>query len=176
MDSINSIGEIPTANKKLAQEVMDRVTKIHLGEAFEGKFYLAFAYKDHENVDTKHITHTYCGELDSFELTKLIQLCDNYFNANPFKGFKVEMNQEEFFGPEKDIRVLRPLKPSDDSSSYLPKLSKLLKDFGFNRSAFKDEKYKPHTTTDLPEIKDTINRIGIYSGNSIVKEWMDNTL
>lgn len=136
---------------------------------FAGEYYICFGYQNEPSLNDMHITHTYFGECDFVELNKIINVCDEYFKQNPFHKFKVLFNNVDNFGENNDIRVLRPGYPDDDSELWRPDLFQLL--MPYNKSEYKNEKYKPHTTTDKPFIDGVIDRICIATGNTILREY-----
>ena len=138
---------------------------------YSGKYYLCFGYKGCPDVDSKHITHTYFGECDALEVGRIIDVCDEYFRQNAFTGFRVNLDKEDFFDVDKSVRVLRPKYPQDNDERWLPELRERL--MPFNKSSFKHEPYKPHTTSDEAMIIGVIDRICIASGDTIVKVYKE---
>ena len=136
---------------------------------YAGKYYACFTYKNYTYIDSLHITHTYFGNLTNGQLYTIISIIDDYFKDFPFQPIPVVMQREDFLGPNKETRVLRPVNLRDDADEFLPELRKRL--YPFNASEFKDKNYIPHTSTDKKVIDMLVDGFGVYSYNTCYANW-----
>lgn len=107
-----------------------------------------FVFDGVEYPDLLHVTHKYFGEFDDEKA--IIDVLESYFARDEFKPFTIPFDRLDWFGKDKDVKVLRP----DDKylSLFLPKLKKQLDQL---REDDWDE-YKPHVA-----VSDNIDRIEI---------------
>lgn len=108
---------------------------------------------DNYTVDKAHLTHKYLGKLSDDQIDQTKKLLDSFFSNDKIESFSCLFDQEKFFGPKNDIRVLIPSNETELSrmtqaiSKLAPtrlELDKIRKDdfSGFN----------PHITTQIPSI------------------------
>lgn len=150
-------------------EYLCKVASANLEKDFTGKYYLAMGFDDDDSLNRKHITVVYFAEQPKEAVEDIIRIIDDYVNKNGFKSFEIDFDKVEMFGPEKNIKVVRPGSPKDDSDLYLPRLKKAL--YKYNKSSFKDQPYKPHVTTDKDKEGGRVNRLVLASGDKIIKSW-----
>lgn len=106
-------------------------------KAEEHGYCTMFLFDGVDKPDILHVTHKYFGK--GFKDDKeIIEALEKYFKKNPFKSFTEVFDKEEFFGPDKDIRVLRP----SSNKKFLPDLKEELEKIIVD----KWPEYKPHTT------------------------------
>jgi len=120
-----------------------------------------FGYSDHH--DDLHCTHKYLGDLSTKEVLEVSKIIDDYFKDNPFTSFSPVFEEEDFFGPNNEVRVLKAKNPKSDFLLDLKKkLDKFRKD---------DYSYNPHVTTDLDKVSKSVTRYILTREDDIVREW-----
>lgn len=132
-------------------------------------YWTCFAY---EGIlpDTLHCTHKYLGDQTPEAVEQITAILDAYF-VTPFDTRTtptIIFKREEFFGPNKDVRVLRP--ESDDVSWFFLDLRKQL-------DAFAEDRYpelKPHVTTNLDAVMAPFVRYCLCQGDKILAEYQLN--
>lgn len=128
-------------------------------------FWTTFSFHGTSPQDL-HCTHKYMGQQDDESVKKIIKTLDNYFSKNPFKSFKVNFCREEFFGENKNVRVLTPL--SFNPKNFLPDLKQKL-------DVFKPDNYgtyKPHVTTPtINSFSFPITEYVLLFGNTILRKY-----
>ncbi len=150
-------------------EYLSKEASANLGKDFTGKYYLAMGFDDDESLSRKHITVVYFAEQSKEAVKDIARIVDEYIKENGFKSFEIDFDKIEMFGPNKDIKVVRPGTPESSSDLYLPRLKKAL--YKHNGSAYKDQPYKPHVTTDNDKEGGRVNRLVLASGDKIIKTW-----
>lgn len=128
-------------------------------------YWACFAFED-EVPDDLHCTHKYFGEQDAGTLEDIKQVLGDYFKATPLTTIQARFDTEEFFGEDKDVRVLRLADGEDMEQFHLGLRSKL---DVFAEDRFPD--YKPHVTTDLPLVEKPLTRYCLCQGDKIIQEW-----
>lgn len=129
------------------------------------KYYAAFIYDKTASDYVLHCTHHYLGELDRDQLRQVEKMIDGYF-LKERELPHVAFNQIDYFGPEKDIRVLRPLKTS--VADFLPDLKAKLE--GFRKDDFPE--YKPHVSTEqMSSIDKPFQHYALISKKGIARTW-----
>ncbi len=129
-------------------------------------YWTCFAY-DGVVPDDLHCTHKFMGEQTPEAVRDIVETLDRHFAANPFQPFTQRFDREEFFGPDKDVRVLRPA--SDKvPSTFLPGLRAQLDPFMVDRYG---GGYKPHVSTDDDAVEQPFTRYCLCQGDKILKEW-----
>lgn len=125
------------------------------------KYYTTFLFRGVTNPRTLHCTHKYLGELNAQDLNLVEYLLAEYFQI-PRRAPLWLFTIEDFFGPQKDIRVLKvPPFFTDPLASLREKLSKIRKD---------DYPYTPHVTTGTREFLDIkMDRYALVSNEEGVK-------
>jgi 2'-5' RNA ligase len=124
------------------------------------------------DIEEAHLTHKYLGKLSPSEITNVELLFDNFFENNKIERFSCLFDQEAFFGPNNDIRVLTPSNQTEKSrliaalDALAPirlELDKIKKDDfeGFN----------PHVTTPMSSIFLNFSRYCIVVGNNATIEY-----
>lgn len=130
------------------------------------KYYLALGFEGEPSLNKMHCTVTYLGTKTQGELLDIIHIVNERIKAFPLEKKTVLFNKVEMFGPEKDIRVLRP--NTTDLSCFRPDIKERLKHH--DASAFRDS-FKPHVTTDRKTFNGTINRLVLATGDRVIKSW-----
>lgn len=128
-------------------------------------YWACFAFED-EIPDDLHCTHKFFGEQTENMRDAILNTMENYFTKNPYQTIEAKFDHEEFFGENKDVRVLR----LEDSASLDPFLLDLRKKL----DAFADDRfpgYKPHVTTDLDVVEKPLTRYCFCQGDKILREW-----
>lgn len=126
-------------------------------------YWTCFAYAGVE-PGALHCTHKYLGEQQDEDLGRIQAILESYF-ATPRKVPTVVFRREDFFGPDGDVRVLRP--ESDDASWFLLDLRKRL-------DTFAEDDYpeiKPHVTTTLDAVMMPFTRYCLCQGGKILAEY-----
>lgn len=96
-----------------------------------------FMFDGIDKPDILHVTHKYFGK--EFKDEKdIIKVLKEFFDKNPFKPFTEIFDEEEFFGENNDIKVLRPKSNRNFLLDLKEKLEEIVKD--------KWPEYKPHTS------------------------------
>lgn len=130
----------------------------------EPKYYTAFIYNPvGVNPDILHCTHVFLGELSEENLNEVVREIDQYF-LKPRKLPRVSFTREEFFGPEKDIRVLTPENIAEDP--FFPELRETL--YRFKKPDFN---YRPHVSTQLHKMDLNFHSFALITKAGIVKSW-----
>jgi len=114
----------------------------------EPTFWATFVFKGTSPGDL-HCTHKFFGEMEDSSVKSILSTLDKYFSKNPFKTFKTVFNKEEFFGQDKNIRVITPV--------FINK-SNFLVDLRDKLQKYKPDdypEYLPHVTTE------TINKLDL---------------
>jgi hypothetical protein len=106
-----------------------------------------------------HLTHHYFKDLSLSQVEQVLHTIKNHFDQHPLQAKQIVLNQEEKFGPDKDIRVLA----NDQLVPHLdPELKTKLN--GYFPSKFAS--YRPHVTTEThPEISGKIKRFYLQRGD-----------
>ena len=112
-----------------------------------------------------HVTHKYLDEQPEAKLPFIIKIIDDLFNSSR-AFFSGSFDKEEFFGLEKDVRVLVPSQPIEISNSLLS--------LKFQLEKFRIDDYpvwKPHVTTDLKYFDGPWVRYALVSDDILIKDW-----
>lgn len=131
-------------------------------------YWSCFAF-DGITPDELHCTHKFFGEQTEESAAEILQVLNAWFQDNPFEDLTPVFEREEFFGKDREVRVLTQKNPSD-SSKFLLELRKQL-------DAFAEDNYpgyKPHVTTDLPKVDKPLTRYCFCRGNEILAEYPSN--
>lgn len=128
-------------------------------------YWTCFAFQD-ETPDELHCTHKFFGEQDLGVLEDIKKVIKEYFEAFPFTAIQACFDTEEFFGENKDVRVLRLAEDEDIEKFHLDLRAKL---DAFATDRFPE--YKPHVTTDLPLVEKPLTRYCLCQGDKILHEW-----
>jgi len=128
-------------------------------------YWSCFGFED-EIPDDLHCTHKYFGEQDADTIKEITQVLDDHFKEEPFKDINAVFDEEDFFGEDKDVRVLS-LAEDEDKNKFLLDLRSKLDAFAEDRHP----EYKPHVTTDLPIVDKPLTRYCFCQGDNILKEW-----
>lgn len=121
----------------------------------ENDWMTAYEIEGHPDL---HISHHYFRGLTMPQVAQLKQTIRNHFANHPLKDTRVSLNQEEMFGPDKDIRVL----VNDGLVPHLdPELKEKLQQIAPSKFS-----YRPHISTDdLPHVTGKIKRYYLQQGN-----------
>lgn len=103
----------------------------------EDRYCTMFLFEGVDKPDILHVTHKYFGR-DYKEKEKIIETLEAWFKEHPFKEFTVNFDQEDWFGENEDVFVLRPKSNKEFLLDLKAKLDELLPD--------KWPEYKPHTS------------------------------
>jgi hypothetical protein len=97
-----------------------------------------FLFDGVNHPDILHVTHHYFRTIKDPKV--IIKVLEKYFKTHPLHDFTPSFKNEDFFGDDKDVRVLRP--PNQQKRMFLldlkDQLDKLEKD--------KFREYKPHVS------------------------------
>lgn len=130
-----------------------------------------FLFEGVDHPDILHVTHQYFGKTFN-DAKAIIEILEKYFKENPFKSFTVNFDNEDFFGADQDIRVLRPSK--EDKIKFLLDLKSQLDDL--YKDKFPD--YKPHVTVsaNVEKCHIPITRYALVKGGDILWSTDSNDL
>lgn len=79
------------------------------------EYFLAFGFgENHAELRHEHMTLKYLGKINCEGLRNLMRLVQEYFDVNKPRSFYINFNQEDMFGSDGTIRVLRPAKEFED--------------------------------------------------------------
>jgi 2'-5' RNA ligase len=111
-------------------------------------YYTIFSFKEHLDIPNNHTTLCYHGMRSPMEADAIQKIIEDYFNENMPVEFEATFDKVEYFGPDKDIRVLT----TEEKEKFLPELRDLLSQY--NGSEFKV--FRPHYTSDEVEAPKTV--------------------
>ena len=153
-------------SKSLSEALFETLSK---GE--NHKLCAMFAFEDMEDadrLDIAHVTHKYFSDYN--EVEKVIELLEAYFKEHPFKKFTPKFDKVEWFGEDKDIKVLRPENEKPFLFDLKEQLDQLTPD--------KFPVYKPHTSvsSNVEKIELPITNYILISGGKILWKAIDNDL
>lgn len=149
---------------KALNRVLAEKKPLKKGEWNGETLWTCFAFKDHI-PDDLHCTHKFMGEQSPEAIEEICNILDSYFEAQPFGPFQVLFKEEDWFGQNKDVRVLKP--SQEAGKEFLPDLRKQLDPF------MKDwyDGWKPHVTTDMAEVNMPFTRYCLFQGDKILREY-----
>ena len=124
-------------------------------------WWTCFFYEDID-PDELHCTHKYLGELNNKEILEVKNIITSYFEHNKFNPFKVCFNKINFFGEEKNVRVLTPTLYNKDM--FLLTLRKKLN--FFRKDNF--DSYRPHVTTDKDVVDLPFKGYALLLGSRVI--------
>lgn len=130
----------------LAQRILQLLEADHSKTCFS-----CFLFEGEEDFEKLHVTHKYFAEQPAANIYHICKIMDAYFAAHPFKPVDLVFDKEEWFGKDKEVRVLTP----STSIKAPPKAHPLLLDLREELDQFRKDDYstyKPHVTTDLEVI------------------------
>jgi hypothetical protein len=111
------------------------------------KFYTAFLFKFELDPNEAHCTHKYLGELNFDSMIAVQNTITRYLAVNGLMRFPAAVfNKEEFFGPNKLIRVLTPNVVVMEE--YRKRLFPDLRD-ALNQYRKDEYEYTPHVSTEV---------------------------
>ena len=142
-----------------------KVIKLHEDQDSQPSSYLILGFEGETDLEHNHVTVVYFGKRTDEENEEIHSIVSEWYNENDPTAFEASFTEEDMFGPNKDIRVLKAEKPE----LFFPDLRNILSKY--NASKFKDS-YKPHVTTDKETYHGKVNRI-IFSkdGYQTIDEW-----
>jgi len=140
-------------------------------EEHKDSWWTAFMFEDTPNPNDLHVTHKYLGKLESDQIKETLSIMDAYFKKKKFKPFQMVFDKEEWFGDEKDTRVLRPtdLPDKDKQEVFMLDLKSQL-----DEKIKKDDypEYKPHVSTnDFDMVDRPITRFALMKGKNTYREY-----
>ena len=125
------------------------------------KYYTAFIYDDAAEV---HCTHKYLGTQSDEDYKAICELISYFFEVE--QTFPCIMfNQRAFFGPKRNIPVLKPNAPC--AGLLFPALREALD--GYRPDDYGG--YAPHLTTAATEIHQPFKYYAIMCGDKVLKKW-----
>lgn len=127
------------------------------------KVYTAFLYDPEARL---HVTHKYLGEQRQEEIDRIDALLEYYFDT-PREFPCILFNQRDWFGPKKDIAVLRPDPVVRWEDALFPDLRALLE--GYRPDDF--GAYAPHVTTEAAQIYMPFKYYALMSGDKILRKF-----
>lgn len=123
-------------------------------------------YYEGESPSDQHCTHKYFGDLEDKAVEEIKKLLVQYFDKKPFKPFQITFNKEDFFGPEKETRVLTPTEYNKEN---------LLLDLRSKLDKFKEDNYpnyKPHVTSDKEILEKPFKGFALMYGDDKVLDYI----
>ncbi len=123
-------------------------------------------YYDGFTPDDLHCTHKFLGVLEDTAVEEVKKILDQYFNSKPFTPFKVSFCREDFFGPDKDVRVLTPIEYNPEN---------FLLDLRSRLDNYKEDNYpdyRPHVTTEKPIIDKPFYGYALMYDDKIIKSYV----
>lgn len=137
------------------------------------KYFTCFGFTNFDvaDLDKFHVTHTYFGHLNTDQVNAIIFIINKYLQHSkchpswPLVGF----NKVDMFGPNKDIRVLRPPSVASLDISFLGELRSVLEDYQTEGECYP---FNPHLTTDLVSFKGMMDYLYLCKDEyEVVKAW-----
>jgi len=120
--------------------------------------------------DQLHCTHKYLGERSPEEAARIQSIIGAYFDNNTTDKFRVLFSEIDWYGADKDTRVLRPA-GAQIEHMFHTELRKALD--GFEQDTFP---FSPHVSTDrLDTVDQDFTRYCLMKGDEIVQEWVLKT-
>jgi len=122
-------------------------------------------YYDGETPSDQHCTHKYFGDLEDKAVEEVKKLIVQYFQKKPFKPFQMTFNNEEFFGPEKETRVITPKEYNKDN---------LMLDLRSKLDKFKEDNYpdyQPHVTTHKKILEKPFSGFALMFGDDKILDY-----
>jgi GNAT superfamily N-acetyltransferase len=108
-----------------------------------------FMFEGVDHPDVLHVTHKYFSDsLSNSDKEQVLGILKDYFKKNPFEPIKTVFDKIEYFGEDKDIKVLRPKNSKLFLNDLKDKLDGIVVD--------KFPEYKPHVT-----VNDNMNKVDI---------------
>lgn len=143
----------------------------HPGPKLDKVFWTAFAFQHEPDPNKLHVTHKYYGALSMFESCVVQAAIIKHFRkVGGYRPFTVQFSEQEFFGTDNTIAVL---KPSGDESFILPytrlEFDRLRLAIDMYRQD--DWKYSPHVTTNQDLVHGVLDRYVLMHGRTIIGEW-----
>lgn len=127
-------------------------------------YYTAFLYEGY-SPSRLHCTHKYLGFLDSAQLAEVLQILEKEFTERPFSPFLEKFAMEDWFGPNRAIRVLKAEGWND--FDFRLGLREAL-----NRFRTDDYDYSPHVTTlELNKVEEPFSSFALVCRGQIIREW-----
>lgn len=122
-------------------------------------------YYEGESPSDQHCTHKFFGDLEDKAVEEIKKLLVQYFDKKPFKPFQITFNKEDFFGPEKETRVLTPTEYNKEN---------LLLDLRSKLDKFKEDNYpnyNPHVTSDKEILEKPFKGFALMYGDDKVLDY-----
>lgn len=130
-------------------------------------FYTCFKFKEYQPAEL-HCTHKYLGKISDEQLSQVVAIIDSYFTKNTVDSFAPTFNQEDWFGPNQDLRVL---KADPSLHNYLLDLKNQLDIFRVENHPV----YNPHVTnTQFKTINLPFYSYVLVKNGMVYKEWVLN--
>ena len=137
-------------------------------------YWTAFTFAGEPDPNKLHVTHKYFGKLSFLQSCALLAIIESFFDVTDgFRKFNASFSRADLFGPEKNIRVLRPVHWSDFEEGYKENSCHELRDLIEHFRVDDYPSYSPHVTTSFGEsaIHGVISGYVLMCGESIVKKW-----
>ncbi len=131
------------------------------------KYYTAFIYADTTPQNPIHCTHVYFGEIPDYVTARIVGILDTYFHT-PTTFPQVDFAKPEFFGKNKDIRVLLP--EVEELNIIFEMLRSLLLCF-IGEDVDRFDRYRPHVTTEKDRVDAPFLGYALMSGSEVVRFW-----
>ncbi len=136
------------------------------------EYFMAFTLEGHDHPEVWrafHCTLIYFGQMTELDLSDAISTTDAFFYMKEkTKLPHVTFSEEDFFGKEKNVRVLKAFNMEKARQALLEDLIIPLAehrkgdDFGFN----------PHLTTQLTEITGKFDKLHLFKNRyEVIKTW-----
>lgn len=137
--------------------------KISLEEAKKKPYYWTTYLFEGIDPNDLHVTHKFLKSQSEEDKEDILSILNEYWNKNVFESFTPVFDTEDFFGENRDIRVLRCNDSRFNRTDLRDKLDKFAED--------QHGSYKPHVTTDLPRLKKKIIGYAFMYGKHPIKIW-----
>jgi hypothetical protein len=134
-------------------------------------WWTAFYFDFEPDPNSIHITHKFLGKLSMFESCAAEAAISKHFRrAGGFKPFPVAFDKVEWFGPNEDIRVLRPHDQVSFFHYYFDAQYHTLRTAinGLRRDEYL---FNPHISTERPHVHGVLAGYALMHGQRIVRSW-----
>jgi len=131
-------------------------------------YWTALVFDVENDPNRLHVTHKYLGILDDFEVDDVVETIDRWL-GDGWMPVRAVWDQEDQFGPERDVRVLKPTDPTPVTEHSL--LAPLRVDLDqFREDDW--ESYEPHVSTEREQIivSPLVEYVLMYD-EEVVRSW-----
>lgn len=146
------------------------IERIKNGNEIEKAWWTGFLFENESGEI--HVTHKYLGFLDVIAVQNLEKQIDSFFlKHGGFKKFTASFSKVDWFGPNSDIRVLRPQSSVEFFDNYLRHDYNYLR-MVLNQYRVDDYGFNPHvTTSDRTNVHGVLNAYVLMQGDTVMHAW-----